>query len=162
MNDYKKKLHDLIYTEALNGDTGHLTYGLESYYLQSQTNKEIVKELNEIIKKEVVKAYIEYLASNTEGEQAYKYSYSLRDFVDNSHFRDKITGNVDALYNEKSFPICSVTEETYRISQNIMYVLYSENKDRFLGYCDELKNKCDNMARNRINVILKGLAENEQ
>ena len=36
-----------------------------------------------------------------------------------------------------------------------MYILYHENKDRFLAYCDEVKKKCDNMAKHRINVLLE-------
>ena len=121
-----------------------------------------MKELNEDIKKEAVKAYVGYLSKNAEGEKAYQYSYFLREFASNNYLKDSIRGAVDALYNEKLFPICGVTEEKYRISQNIMYVLYFEDKNRLLAYCSELKNKCDNMANHRINVILKGLEENGQ
>lgn len=161
LNEYKEKLHEIIYSEVMKGNIEYLTYGIESFYIQSQTNKKIVKELNETIKIETVKAYVEYLSLSTEGEQAYQYSYFLRNFVDNSYLKDAISGNIDAIYNEKSFPICNVTEEKYRTSRNIMYVLYHDNKDRLLAYCDELKNQCDNMAAHKINVILKDLTENE-
>ena len=162
MNEYKERLHDIIYAEVMKGKIEYLTYGIESFYIQSPINKEIVRELNDCIKKEAVKTYVEYLSKNAEGEQAYRYSYFLRDFANNGYLKDAICGAVDALYAEKLFPIYDVTEEKYRISQNVMYVLYFENKDKLLAYCDELKNKCDHMASHRISVILKGLTENGQ
>lgn len=162
MNEYKERLHDIIYAEVMKGKIEYLTYGIESFYIQSLINKEIVRELNDSIKKEAVKTYVEYLSKNAEGEQAYRYSYFLRDFANNGYLKDAICGAVDALYAEKLFPIYDVTEEKYRISQNVMYVLYFENKDKLLAYCDELKNKCDHMASHRISVILKGLTENGQ
>ena len=162
MNEYKERLHDIIYAEVMKGKIEYLTYGIESFYIQSLINKEIVRELNDSIKKEAVKTYVEYLSKNAEGEQAYRYSYFLRDFANNGYLKDAICGAVDALYTEKLFPIYDVTEEKYRISQNVMYVLYFENKDKLLAYCDELKNKCDHMASHRISVILKGLTENGQ
>lgn len=109
--EYKEKLHEIIYAEVMKGNIEYLTYGIESFYIQSQTNKKIVKELNETIKIETVKAYVEYLSLSTEGEQAYQYSYFLRSFVNNSYLKDAISGNIDALYNEKSFPIRNVTEK---------------------------------------------------
>lgn len=162
MNEYKERLHDIIYVEVMKGKIEYLTYGIELFYIQSPINKEIVRELNDSIKKEAVKTYVEYLSKNAEGEQAYRYSYFLRDFANNGYLKDAICGAVDALYTEKLFPIYDVTEEKYRISQNVMYVLYFENKDKLLAYCDELKNKCDHMASHRISVILRGLTENGQ
>lgn len=161
LDEYKEKLYDMIYAEVMKGKMEYLTYGIESIYVQSKTNRRIIQEQNEKIKVGAVKAYVEYLSLNTGGEQAYQYSYFLRNFVNNSYLKDAISGNIDALYNEKSFPIHNVTEEKYRTSHNIMYVLYHDNKDRLLAYCDELKNECDNMAAHRINVILKSLTENE-
>ncbi len=40
-----------------------------------------------------------------------------------------------------------------------MYVLYHDDQDRFLTYCDEVKKKCDNMAVHRIDVLLKEIKE---
>ena len=39
-----------------------------------------------------------------------------------------------------------------------MYVLYRENKDKFLAYCDELKASCDNMAAYRIEKLLEEIS----
>ncbi len=158
LDEYKEKLHDMIYAEVMKGNIEYLTYGIELFHIQSQTHKNIVKQLNETIKIEAVKAYIEYLSLNTEGEQAYQYSYFLRNFS-NSSLKDAISGNIDTLYNEKSFPIHNVTEGKYRTSYNIMYVLYHDDKDRFLAYCDDVKKECDNMAAHRIDVIISKLAE---
>lgn len=38
-----------------------------------------------------------------------------------------------------------------------MYVLYIENKERFLQYCDEIKDTCDHMALHGIDVLRKEL-----
>jgi len=161
-DEYKTRLTVMIYDEVMNGTMEYLTFGIDAFYIQSQTNKSIVKEVNETVKNRVINEYIRYLSENTHGEQAYQYSYTLRRFVDNTFFQNVISGSVDALYNEKSFPVHSVTEQQYRTAYNIMYVLYHENKDRFLGYCNELKTRCDNMAAHRINVLLKEITEEKK
>ena len=161
-SDYKVRLHDLIYTKVMSGNMEYLTYGIDSFHIQSQTNISIVKEINESVKTKAIREYVEYLAKNTHGEKAYQYSYTLRGFVRNSFFNNAVSGNVDALYNVKSFPIYDVTEQHYRTAYNIMYVLYYENKDRFLAYCNELKNGCDNMAAHRINVLLEEITGEKQ
>ena len=55
LDEYKEKLHEIIYAEVMNGNIEYLTYGIESFYIQSQTNKKIVKEINETIKIDTVK-----------------------------------------------------------------------------------------------------------
>lgn len=153
--EYQSKLCNMIYKEIMNGNIEYLTYGVEVFHIQSQTNKNIVKEVNQTVKNKAIDEYVRYLSGHTHGEQAYQYSYTLRRFVDNAFFKDAISRNVNALYNEKSLPIHDVTEQQYRTAYNIMYVLYHENKDKFLAYCDEAKTRCDNMAVHRINVLLK-------
>lgn len=155
LDEYKEKLYDMIFAKVLKGNTEYLTYGIESFYIHSQTNKNIVKEVIEKIKIETVRAYVEYLSQNTEDEKAYQYSYFLKNFQHNDFLKDAIYGNIDSLYNERSFPIEHVTEQTYRTSYNIMYVLYHDNKERFLEYCAEVKKKCDNMATHRIDTLLE-------
>ncbi|MDE6252073.1 MAG: hypothetical protein K2M78_05445 [Lachnospiraceae bacterium] len=90
--------------------------------------------VEETVKNKVVDEYIRYLSENTHGEQAYQYSYTLRKFMNNTFFKDSISGSVDSLYNEKSFLIYDVTEQQY---------------------CNEVKTRCDNMAAYRTNVLLK-------
>lgn len=162
MSEYKTRLHNLIYAEVMKGNMEYLTYGIEAFHIQSKTNKDVVKEVNATIKIEAIGEYVRYLSQNTHGEQAYQYSYTLRSFANNMFFRDAISCNVDDLYNEKSFPIHDVTEQQYRTAYNIMYVLYHENKDKFLAYCDEVKKKCDNMAKHRINVLLEEITGEKQ
>lgn len=152
---YIENLNNMIYTEVINGNMEYLTYGIEEFHIQSKTNKDIVKEVNESVKVKVIREYVGYLTKNTHGEQAYQYSYTLRKCIDNMLFKDVISDNVDDLYNENSFPIYNVTEQQYRTAYNIMYVLYHNNKDRFLDYCKELKTRCDNMAAHRIDVLVE-------
>lgn len=153
--EYRAKLHNMIYEEAKKGNMEYLTYGIETFYVQSQTNKDIVVALNEAIKVEAVCEYVRYLSENTYGKKAYHYSYTLRKLLDNVFFKKAFSNNVDALYNEKSFPIYVASERQYETACNIMYVLYHENKEKFLAYCDEIKTKCDKMATHRIDTILK-------
>lgn len=160
-NEYKARLNIIIYDEVMKGTIQYLTFGIGTFHLQSQTNINIFKEVEEMVKNKVVDEYIRYLSENTHGEQAYQYSYTLRKFMDNTFFKDSISGSVDSLYNEKSFPIYDVTEQQYWTAYNIMYILYHENKERFLAYCEEVKTRCDNMAVHRINVLLKEITGKE-
>lgn len=160
--EYQSKLCHMIYKEIMNGNMEYLTYGIELFHIQSQTNKSIINVAMQTAKKKTITEYIKYLSGHTHGEQAFQYSYTLRKFMDNTCFKDVISHNINILYNEKSFPIHDVTEQQYRTTYNIMYVLYHENKDKFLAYCDKVKTRCDNMATHRINVILEEITKAEQ
>ena len=138
----------------MKGVMDYLTFGVNAFHIQSSTNQSVVKDVYKVVTEKVINEHIKYLSENTRGDQAFQYSYNLRKFMDNVFFQNDISGNVDSLYNEKSFPIYDVTEQRYWTAYNIMYVLYHENKDRFLDYCKELKTHCDNMATHRIDVIL--------
>lgn len=154
-NEYKEKLILMIYNEVMKGVMNYLTFGVNTFHIQSSINQRVVEDVCKIVTKKVINEHIRYLSENTRGDQAFQYSYNLRKFVDNVFFQNDISGNVDSLYNEKSFPIYDVTEQRYWTAYNIMYVLHYENKDRFLDYCKELKTHCDNMAAHRIDVILE-------
>lgn len=161
-NEYKTKLKNIIYEKTKNENMEYLTYGIGAFHIQTQTNKNIIKEIIETVKIEVINEYVRYLSKNTHGKRAYQYSSTLRKFVNNSLFKDAVSNNVDALYNENSFPINNVTEQQYETAYNIMYVLYHENKDRFLNYCTEIKTRCDNMSSHRINVLLEEITKEKQ
>lgn len=153
--EYRAKLCSLFYREAMDGNEEYLLYRTVAFDMRSPTNNRIIGETLKVARIKVVDAYVEYLSKNTHGKQAYQYSYILRKFVDAASIEDVIEGKVDALYNENSFPIHNVTEQQYSTAYNIMYVLYRENKNKFLNYCDEVRTRCDNMAAHRINVLLK-------
>lgn len=156
---YKSRLTMIIYDEVMNGVIEYLTCGIDTFYIQSPTNKTILEDVNKTVKNKVINKYIMYLSENTHSKQAYQYSYTLRNLIDNTFFKDSISSNIDSLYNEKSFPIHNVTDQQYRTAYNIMYVLYHENQDRFLAYCNELITKCDNMSTHRIKVLLEQITE---
>lgn len=154
LKEYEHKLHDMIYAEVVDGKLDYLSYGLD-IHMQSETNRNIIKRLIQEIKDELVKLYVQYLSENTHSDLAYQYSYNLRQLINNSYYKDAIAGNIEQLYNKKSFPIDDVTETQYHTAYNIMKVMYIENKERFLQYYDEIKNTCDHMAIHRIDVLLK-------
>lgn len=161
VNIYERKVHDIVYVEAMNGKLDYLSYGLEMH-IQSEINQGIIKKLIQNIREEIVKSYIQYLSQNIQGEMAYQYSYRLRQFTDSSYYREIVFQNIDNLYNEKSFPIKDVTDATYRTSYNIMYVMCEESQDKFLAYCDDIKKKCDHMAAHRIDVLVKEITEKKR
>ena len=59
------------------------------------------------------------------------------------------------LYNRNSFPVDIVDNIRYSTCYNIMYILYHANQERFLQYCDELKQDCDRMSAHRIKVLVE-------
>lgn len=161
-NEYKEKLKSMIYEKAKNGDLRYLTYGVGIFHIQSQTSKNIIEEISKAIKIEIIEEYITYLSENTHSKQAYQYSIILKELMNDVFFRDIISANINALYNENSLPIHNVTEQQYYTSYNIMHILYYENKEKFLAYCAEIKSICDNMSAHRIDVILKDFSEEKK
>lgn len=161
LTEYEQKIHDMIYAEVVNGKLDYLSYTID-IHIQSETNRNIINKLIQDIKIELVRLYVQYLSEDTHGDLAYDYSYNLRNFMNNSYYKKAVSGNIDELYNKKSFPIDDVTETQYRTSYNIMNVMYMENRERFLQYCNELKKSCDHMARHRIDVLLKEITGEEQ
>lgn len=161
-DEYTSKIHNMIYKEVMNGNMEYLTYRITMFDIQSQTNKNVVEEVLEIVKNEMIREYVKYLSGNTHGDRAFQYSYELRKFAENYYYKDIISKNIDALYNEKSFPIKNVTKQQYSTSYNIMHVLYHEDKEKFLSYCNEVKTRCDNMARHRINLLLEEITGEKQ
>lgn len=152
--EYEQRIHEMIYAEVVNGKLDYLSYTID-FHIQSEKNRNIINKLLQDTRAEVVRFYVQYLSENTHGDLAYEYSYNLRSFMNNTYYKNAISGNIDELYNKKSFPIDDVTETQYRTSYNIMSVMYIENKERFLQYCNELKKSCDHMAKHRIDVLLK-------
>ena len=160
LKEYKRKLHDMIYAEIADGKLDYLSYDID-IHVQSEINRKTIKKLIQGIKIELIKSYVKYLSENTHSELAYQYSYILRQFISNTNYKDIISENIANLYNEKSFPINDVTETQYYTAYNIMNVMYIENKERFLQYCDDIKKNCDHMAAHRIDVILKEITREE-
>ena len=74
-------------------------------------------------------------------------------------YHDVIMTNGDDLYNRISFPVDDVDEDRYHTCYNIMYVLYHLDAEKFLQYCEELKEDCDNMSRHRIDVLIEEIVK---
>lgn len=154
---YKQKIHDNIYNKVLEGKLEYLTYGIETYNLQNDTNKRLLQDIIDTSKEELIQEYVEYLHENTGTEKAYNYSCALKEFINNTYFKKIIYEKVNKLYTRNSFPVDDVNELKYRTSYNIMYVLYNVNNDELLAYCEELAKSCDNISRYRIEKIIEGL-----
>lgn len=152
---YREKLREGLKGAVLEGKEEILSYGYDMYHLSSEQVKKIYWEESENARKFVIKNYLDYLKRTTIGEKAYEYSYRLRNYFNNSFYREIICESVGSLYHRKSFPVDEIDEKKYYTSYNIMYVLYHVDSDRFLGYCDELSKSCDCMSVHRIDVLVK-------
>lgn len=95
-----------------------------------------------------------------DGKKAYEYSRKLRNYYGDSSYHDIIVSESKKLYNENSFPISEVDEEQYFTCRNIMDILYRSDGEKFLQYCDDLKEKCDNMSKHRIETLLGQIVKN--
>ena len=42
---------------------------------------------------------------------------------------------------------------------NIMYVLYHSDAEKFLQYCEKIKEDCDHMSRHRIEVLVEEIVK---
>ncbi len=63
------------------------------------------------------------------------------------------------MYNKISFPVDNVDEDRYHTCYNIMYVLYHSDAEKFLQYCEKIKEDCDNMSRHRIDVLIEEIVK---
>ncbi|MFR6385231.1 MAG: RloB family protein, partial [Lachnospiraceae bacterium] len=95
-----------------------------------------------------------------DGKRAYEYSYKLRNNFDSSYYQDIIISEIDKLYNRISFPVDNVDEDRYHTCYNIMYVLYHSDAEKFLQYCEKIKEDCDHMSRHRIEVLVEEIVKN--
>ena len=50
-------------------------------------------------------------------------------------------------------------EDRYHMCYNIMYVLYHSDAEKFLQYCEKIKEDCDNMSRHRIEVLVEEIVK---
>ena len=116
-----------------------------------EENKEMMKFL--------IETYVGYLKKTTHGKKAYEYSYKLRNNFDSSYYHDIIISEIDNLYNKISFPVDNVDEDRYHTCYNIMYVLYHSDAEKFLQYCEKIKEDCDNMSRHRIEVLVEEIVK---
>ncbi|MDE5779969.1 MAG: hypothetical protein K2I03_00595, partial [Lachnospiraceae bacterium] len=59
-NEYKARLNIIIYDKVMKETIQYLTFGIGTFHLQSQTNINIFKGVEEIVKNKVIYEYIRY------------------------------------------------------------------------------------------------------
>lgn len=152
--EYRNILNKMLKEAVRDGKEADVSYLYELSHMSSDKTKKIYQEEIENMKKFLIETYVEYLQNTTHGEKAYEYSRKLRNYYGDSFYHDIIVSESKKLYNENSFPISEVDEEQYFTCRNIMDILYRSDGEKFLQYCDALKEKCDNMSRHRIETLL--------
>lgn len=152
--EYRNILNKMLKEAVRDGKEADVSYLYELSHMSSDKTKKIYQEEIESMKKFLIETYVEYLQNTTHGKKAYEYSRKLRNYYGNSSYHDIIVSESKKLYNENSFPISKVDEEQYFTCRNIMDILYRSDGEKFLQYCDALKEKCDNMSRHRIETLL--------
>lgn len=100
-----------------------------------------------------------FLKNSTQGEKAFDYAFKLRKCFDNYYYKKIVKSMAEELYDKKSFPLDEMNEERYHTCYNIMYVLYHTDNEKFLQYCEQLKQDCDKMAAHRLGVLKKEIVK---
>lgn len=157
--EYRNILNKMLKEAVREGKEVDVSYLYELSHMSSDKTKKIYQEEIESMKKFLIETYVEYLQNTTHGKKAYEYSRKLRNYYGNSSYHDIIVSESKKLYNENSFPISEVDEEQYFTCRNIMDILYRSDGEKFLQYCDALKEKCDNMSKHRIETLLGQLVK---
>ena len=159
LSEYRKILNKMLKEIVLSGKEEILTYSYDLFHISSEKIKRIYQEENKEMMKFLIETYVGYLKKTTHGKKAYEYSYKLRNNFDSSYYHDIIISEIDNLYNKISFPVDNVDEDRYHTCYNIMYVLYYSDAEKFLQYCEKIKEDCDNMSRHRIDVLIEEIVK---
>lgn len=141
------------------GKENILSYDYDLFHISSEKVKKIYSEEKNCMKEFLINLYVSNLICNTQGKTAFNYSYKLRNCFDNEYYKEIVKRELEPLYNKNSFPIDLMSEDKYHTCYNIMYVLYHADNEKFLHYCDELKQSCDKMAIHRITVLMKEIVK---
>ena len=155
LNEYRTKLHRMLQEITQSEDERIIDYGVTMFNLSSEKIKQLYADEIEVIRKEMIKNCIEYLQKSTKGQEAFEYSYRLRNYYQSTLYRDIIKESIEYLYDRKSFPVDEIDETQYHTCYNIMYVLYEVDSNKFLQYCDKLNKESDHMSAHRIEVLVK-------
>lgn len=158
--EYRNILNKMLKKAVRDRKEADVSYLYELSHMSSDKTKKIYQEEIESMKKFLIETYVEYLQNTTHGKKAYEYSRKLRNYYGDSSYHDIIVSESKKLYNENSFPISEVDEEQYFTCRNIMDILYRSDGEKFLQYCDDLKEKCDNMSKHRIETLLGQIVKN--
>ncbi|MBO5388156.1 MAG: hypothetical protein J6A59_08455 [Lachnospiraceae bacterium] len=160
LKKYKDKLHTMLWNVVMDGHEEILGYSYDMWHTSSEKVKQVYVKERELIRKLLIKEYVEYLSKTTKGEKAFQYSYKLREYFNNTYYRTIIRELAVDLYNRKSFPVDDIDVRQYDTCYNIMYVLYHCDEEKFLAYCEELSEKCDKMSAYRLETrmqdVIKG------
>lgn len=159
LREYRERLQDMLRCVVSEGYEEELNYNIDLWHLSTEEVKQVYIEEKDVIRRWMIKSYIDYLAETTKGKKAYEYSYKLREYWNNTYYRDMITEMAEVLYQNKSFPVGDIGIEQYDTCYNLMFVLYSVDKERFLNYCEELSKVCDRMSAHRIETLVKEIVK---
>lgn len=159
LEKYKNKLHTMLWDAVMDGHEEILGYHFDMWHTSSEKAKMVYTEERDSIRKLMIKEYVEFLSNTTKGEKAFQYSYKLREYFNNTYYRDIIKELAGDLYNRKSFPVDDIDVKQYSTCYNIMYVLYHIDEDKFLAYCEELSKECDKMSAHRLNVRVQDIVK---
>ncbi len=159
LSEYRNILKEMLKKTVLAGKEKMLSYSYDLFHMSSEKTKRIYQEENKEMMKFLIETYVGYLKKTTHGKKAYEYSYKLRNNFDNNCYHDIVMSEIDDLYNRISFPVDNVDEDRYYTCYNIMYVLYHSDAEKFMQYCEKIKEDCDNMSRHRIKVLVEEIVK---
>ena len=159
LEKYKNKLHTMLWDAVMDGHEDILGYHYDMWNTSAEKAKKVYIEERDSIRRLMIKEYVELLSNTTKGEKAFQYSYKLREYFNNTYYRDIIKEMAEILYNRKSFPVDEIDVQQYSTCYNIMYVLYHIDEEKFLAYCEGLSKECDKMSAHRLKVRMQDIVK---
>lgn len=156
---YKEKLSNFMKEFICEGKESVLSYDHDLFHMSSEELKKMYSEVINVERKYMIEFWVNYLKKDTSSKKAYEYSYKLRRYLEGATYRDIIKEFDDELYNKNSFPIDDMCDEKEHSCYNIMKILYESDKNKFSNYCDHIFLTCDEMAKHRIENILREIKE---
>ena len=159
LKEYRSILHKMLEKAVLEDEAELLNYDFDLSHISSSKVKSVYLEERNSMKYFLVKHYVEFLKNSTQGKKAFDYAFKLRKCFDNYYYKKIVKSMAEELYDKKSFPLDEMNEERYHTCYNIMYVLYHTDNEKFLQYCEQLKQDCDKMAAHRLGVLKKEIVK---
>lgn len=143
--------------DAMNGSDLELTDF--DYVSHSKTYLTVYEEDKTSVKKKLIEHMMDYILNCTNTKTAEEYAWNLRRYYEDGTYKVYIEDEIERMYDKRFFPIGDIDFGRFRVCEEIMFILYCNNRERFMRYCNELKKQSDRMSGYRIDLIINNMEE---
>lgn len=163
LNAFRNKVREIIRRDIENGSFPQYA-SVVMFHIESKEIKDIYVEEHETGNHLYIWNIIEILLKCIEKKDyrgGFEASYALRNIFEgnNRPLLEKEEATA-LLLTENIFPLGSVTEEQYRMSYNIMEVLYGLRKEEYQALFDTCRSRADGMSKNRMDYLQAEIEKN--